>query len=384
MTWGQLRFQLQTSAPGVSLDLIDEWLNTRYEQVLEATDWQGLNYHTTVQTQAAYQSGTGIATTTATGGSASLTITVASATGLAIGQTVAGAGIAGGTTVANLAGLVVTLSAVTTAALNATQLTFTSSDSVTVQMGNSTVTGADTWWTSAIVGQKFYVPGDVGIYTVTAVGSNTSLTLDRPYEGNGVDLPGTTYAGSNYVLMQNVYPLPSDVRAISTVLDPVTGFPLNPMSKDQLDQSAGPRTLVNDPTCFAPIEDSNEAFPPVIKQIEFFPPPLHNRGMVIEYLHVATAFDGGNTSGTPLPFVSNTVLLAGVRADIAAHLGNAAQALIYGKAFDRELDRLLLVEHAQRRVKVRVQMADRFTRHRLQRASRGFNNAWGPGAGGPN
>lgn len=314
MTWGQLRLQLQTSAPGIPLDLLDEWLNTRYEQVLEATDWQGLKYHTTVQTTAAYQS---------------------------------------------------------------------SADSVTFVVGSNTVTGSGTSWTSAITGQKIYRPGDAVTYIATYV-SATSLTLDRNYEGNGVDASGTVYSGSSYVLMQNVYQLPSDVRSIASVIDPVTGFPLNPMSKDQLDQSAGPRTLVNDPTAYAPIEDSNESSLPVVKQIEFFPPPLYARGMTVEYVHTANAFDGGNTAGSPLPFVSNTVLLAGVRADIAVHLGKAAQALAYESAFARELDRLLLVEHAQRRVKTPIRMADRFTRHRLQRASRGFNNAWGPGAGGPN
>lgn len=316
MTWGQLRLQLQTSAPGVSLDLLDEWLNTRYEQVLEATDWQGLNYHATVETLAAYQSTT---------------------------------------------------------------------DSVTVTIGSTAVVGAGTAWTSAsTLGRKFYIPGDAVIYTVAAWTDATHLTLDRGYEGNGVTDTGTVLAGDAYVIMQNVYALPGDVRAITTITDPVSGFPLNPMSKDQLDQSAGPRTLVNDPKCWAPIEDSNEASPPVVKQVEFFPPPLYARGMLVEYIHVATAFDGGNTSGVPLPFVSNTVLLAGVRADIWNHLEKPAKALIYENAFTRELDRLLLVEHAQRRVKVPVKMADRFTRHRLARASRGFNNAWGPGAGGPN
>lgn len=315
MTWGQLRLQLQTSAPGVSLDLLDEWLNTRYEQVLEATDWQGLKYHAIVRTQAAYQSST---------------------------------------------------------------------DSVTFTVGNAAVVGAGTTWTAGLVGQKMYRPGDSTIYTVTTWTDATHLALDRPYEGNGIDPPATAYAGAPYVFMQNVYALPGDVRSIVEVLDPVSGFPMNLMSKAQLDQSAGPRTLVNDPKSCAPIEDSAETSPPVVKQLEFFPPPLHARGFPVEYVHTALAFDGGNTSGVPLPFVSNTVLLAGVRADIATHLEKPAQAVIYEAAFMRELNRLLLVEHAQRRVKTPIRMADRFTRHRLNRASRGTNNSWGPGAGGPN
>ncbi|HWE51400.1 MAG TPA: hypothetical protein VG273_16530 [Bryobacteraceae bacterium] len=314
MTWGQLRFSLQTSAPGVSLDLIDEFLNTTYEEILEATDWQGAKYHATIQTTAAYQSTT---------------------------------------------------------------------DSVTATIGSSSVTGTGTAWSSGQIGQKFYIPGDAVIYTIANVSGVGALTLDRGYEDNGVDAGGTVYSGKPYVFMQNVYTLPSDVRSIVSVLDPVSSFPLNGMSKDQLDQSAGPRTLVNDPDSYAPIEDSSESSPPALKQIEFFPPPLHARGMVVEYVHLGVFFDGTSTSGSPLPFVSSSVLLDGARAKIFLHLESALKADRYQRAFEKGRDRILLVEHAQRRVKVATRMAPRFTRHRLERASRGNNNNWGPGAGGP-
>ena len=49
MTWGQLRLTLQIAAPGVSLDLVDAWINARYEKILERTDWSGLNRHGTTQ-----------------------------------------------------------------------------------------------------------------------------------------------------------------------------------------------------------------------------------------------------------------------------------------------------------------------------------------------
>ena len=71
MTWGQLRLQLQASAPSVSLDLIDEYLNTRYSSILDRTAWQGLEAHSTIQTVAAYESGTSTATLTV--GSATVT-----------------------------------------------------------------------------------------------------------------------------------------------------------------------------------------------------------------------------------------------------------------------------------------------------------------------
>jgi hypothetical protein len=315
VTWGQLRLQLQIFGPGVSADLLDEFLNGRYEQVLEATDWSGLKYHTTIQTLAAYQSTT---------------------------------------------------------------------DTVTFTVGSASVAGAGTAWTSAITGLKIYRPGDTVIYTATYAGS-TSLTLDRPYEGNGTDAAGTAYTASPYVLMQNVYPLPSDCRSPVTVLDPNSGLPLDGLSKAQLDKSAGVRTLIGDPECYALYDDTPEGTPPVLHQIEFYPPPLRARGFPVQYTHAATGFDGGNTSGSPLPFVSTTVLLYGCRADIAAHLENWEGAKVYEAKYQEELAKLLRVEHGERRTaKPVLRMAGRFTRHRLARSARGFYSNWRGGTpGGP-
>jgi hypothetical protein len=324
MTWGQMRMQLQTAAPGVSADLLDEYLNTRYEQVLEATDWQGIVAHATVETQAAYQSTT---------------------------------------------------------------------DTATFTVGNATVTGVSTAWTAALIGQKMYRPGDVPIYIVTAVNSTTSLTLDRVYEGVDGDAVGTVHGTSPYVFMQNVYILPNDCATIISFLDPVTGWPMNRLTKDEMDLSAGTRTLIDDPTNYALYDDSTETSPPVLHQIEFYPPPRFAKGYPLEYRRSVLAFDGGNTQGYPLPFISSTVLLHGCRADIARYLAAEdpklasvylGQATQYEALFGVELARLLRVEHSQRRKKMPMKMADRFTRHRLERASRNYNNYWGHGQGGPN
>lgn len=315
MTWGQLRLQLQTSAPEIPLDLLDEWLNTRYAAVLDATDWIGRKAHAMIQTQAAYQSGT---------------------------------------------------------------------DTVTATVGSNAITSLGTTWTIAITGQKFYIPGDTAVYTATYV-SGTSLTIDRPYEGNGSDAPGTVYAKASYVFMQNVYTLPADSDSVVTVLDPITGEPLQSFTKDGLDASVGARTLVGYPQSWAEYDDSPESSPPVLHQIELYPPPLYARGFPLEYLRNANAFDGISTSLSPLPFISSNVLLYGCRADIQLHLENYKKAEGYELQFEGELARLLRVEHQQRRVKTSVKMASRFTRHRMARAARGLNSSWRGGTlGGPN
>jgi hypothetical protein len=50
---------------------------------------------------------------------------------------------------------------------------------VDVTQNSLTVTGAGTAWTSALVGRQFFVGGKAPYYTVAAVSSPTSLTLDR-------------------------------------------------------------------------------------------------------------------------------------------------------------------------------------------------------------
>lgn len=316
MTWGQLRFQLvQTAGPSISLDLLEGWLNARYEQVLGATDWVGLRAHATVQTTAAYQSG---------------------------------------------------------------------ADTVTLTVGSTAVTGVGTAWVqAAVTGMKFYRPGDTVTYTATWI-SGTALTLDRPYEGNGNDPPGTVYSGTQYVLMQNVYTLPADCATVVGMTDPVTGYPLTRFSETEMDASVGARTLVADPASYCVYDDSAESNPPVLHQVELYPPPLKARGVAVAYRRGAFGFDPTNPGASPLPFVSSAVLLYGARADVYAHLGQMAQAQACELKFQEELRRLLLVEHAQRREKPKMRMADRFTRHRFARATRGWSNTWGPGQGGPN
>ena len=200
-TWGSLRFQLQKGAPGIDLDLLDSYLNSRYEQVLEKAEWSGVKQHFTLLTQAAYQSAT---------------------------------------------------------------------DTVTATVGSPLIVGLGANFTSQLIGSRFYIPGDAVYYTVSAVADTLDLTLERPYEGRGTDPPGTVYAASPYVFMQHIYLLATDVGTVISLLDPVTGFPLLAMSKAELDASAGPRTLVNDPTSYAMYDDSSETTPPVLHQIELF------------------------------------------------------------------------------------------------------------------
>lgn len=322
MTWGQLRFQLQVSAPGVKDDLLDEFLNSRYEQVLEACDWEGLKGSANIAVSAAYESTT---------------------------------------------------------------------DTVTLTVGSSGVVGVGTAWDASLVGQKFYRPGDMATYQIGAVLSPTVLSLDRAYEGMATDATGTVYAASQYTIYQDIYALPADCGTITEIRDPLTGFLLHRFTQSELDASAGTRNLIGDPRAFCPVEDSPESSPPIYHQVQFYPPPKYARGYPLRYQRAALGFDGQTTSAAPLPWISATVLLNGCRADIQGYLAtqtdqpaaHLAAARAYESKFAEELARLLRVEHAQRRKKRPLQMADRFTRHRLARAGRNYSSSWRHGQGGP-
>jgi hypothetical protein len=313
-TWGQLRLRLQTSSPGVSLDLLDEWLAGRYTAVLAATDWYGLKAHGFIQTLAAYQSAP--------------------------------------------------------------------SESVTLTVGSPLVAGLGTAWTRAIAGLRFYRPGDNVVYTAAFV-SAVQLTLDRPYEGITGNAPGTAYPGAPYVLMQDIYALPADARTPVTILNPVNGHPMEEFTKDGMDVSRGTRATVGDPWTFAIVDDTPEPAPPVLHQIQFYPPPQYARGFPLEYIRDPQIFTGENTSASPLPFVTDRVLVEGARADAALYLGQTAQAAGYEIEFQKEVARMLMVEHNERRKKTSFHMAPRFTRHRLARVDRSQGRGWGPNQGGP-
>jgi len=56
---------------------------------------------------------------------------------------------------------------------------------VTVANGSPTVTGSGTSWTSALVGEGFYVDGDTDWYEIQSVDSPTQITLTANYTGTG-------------------------------------------------------------------------------------------------------------------------------------------------------------------------------------------------------
>lgn len=324
-TWGQLNLLLTKSSPGVDAELIIGWLNSRYEQLLEAADWEGVKQPAVIETIAAIQS---TATSTAT-------FTVGSTTVTFIGS----------------------------------------------------IQPSATW-----IGEKLYRPGDTVQYTIQdALG-----TLDRGFEALGIDPPGTIYAGSSYVVMQNIYQLPANCRTLvkGSVISPTTGIPMDQLSRIELARSAGVPNTIGDPEIYTVYGDTDAAGNPIMHQVEFYPPPKYPRGIPFEFVLSGIGFDGTNTNDSPLPFISDTALREGVEADACLYLAKqkpeqAAAFMVLAKGheakFQEERNTLLRIEFQQRRPQTTLQMASRFTRHRVARALRGRSTSWRGGTpGGPN
>jgi hypothetical protein len=292
MTWGQLRMQIQQSAPGLSKDLLDEYLNTRYARVLEHRAWSWLEQSAYVESTAPYCSTT---------------------------------------------------------------------DTVAVTQGSNAITGTGTTWTSGLNGLKFQVVSDGPFYTFTYV-SATSATIDRVYEG-------TTTTASAYRLFTNVYPLPDDFKAILQEQSAENGFDLKPLDEVMMGEQVGFRDAIGTPEVYA-ITPSPEALDGGFTwQIEMFPIPRAAKGYPIRYLRAAPSFDGTTTGDNPLPFVSDAVILAGCRAEVFAHLKDFNSAGYYEGRFTDELKTMTMADTLKQPIR-QLQMARRFTRHRVQRLMR--------------
>lgn len=57
-TWGQIRFQLAKTAPGLDLELLNEFILGTYVEILNSREWQGLRHKLLIEVQAPYLEGT--------------------------------------------------------------------------------------------------------------------------------------------------------------------------------------------------------------------------------------------------------------------------------------------------------------------------------------
>lgn len=82
MTYGQIRFQITKAFPKVDPDLIEGWINQRYDEIMGELPWTRLHVQSVLQTVAPYATGTVLVTL----GSAALVLTSGTWTALMSGR----------------------------------------------------------------------------------------------------------------------------------------------------------------------------------------------------------------------------------------------------------------------------------------------------------
>ena len=181
---------------------------------------------------------------------------------------------------------------------------------VTMTNDSTTVTGSSTVWTSTHVSQQFVVEGTV--FTISAVGGNTSLTLDQKWYG-------ATESSLTYSIRQAyITPTPTDFHAFYSVVDVANSWPLqlgiNVKEIDRIDarraSTGTPRLLAN-----GVYNSSNAAV------FELWPHPTALTQYMYTYEKRVT--DLVNATDTPPSIIRSDVIVKGALADLARWPGTA-------------------------------------------------------------
>lgn len=225
---------------------------------------------------------------------------------------------------------------------------------VAVAAGSADVALTGGTWIAAMTGRSFRVSGRSEFYTFTQA-SDTTGTLDRPYEGEANGAAG-------YSILQRIYTLPADCRLLED--DAFTGALglFRRLSRAQLDASAPGRPSSGTPQIWASSMD-DDSTPPRM-QVELYPIP--DAAIGIPYTYVADEAELTGTGVAILAWVRSAALIAGVQADICNHLEKFGAADRYEAKYTRELSTMRGNE-ARRDGPSQMALASHYTSHRSRR-----------------
>lgn len=120
-----------------------------------------------------------------------------------------------------------------------------STGTVTVTRNSTTVTGSGTAWAASDVGRQFQAGNRAPAYTITAVASGTSLTLDRVYGGD-------TASGSAYRILDAYVTVPADFKRFIVVTDPAQNWRLRHwVTQEEINRWDPARTYTGSPWALA-------------------------------------------------------------------------------------------------------------------------------------
>ena len=123
----------------------------------------------------------------------------------------------------------------------------TTQGSATVVLGSNTVTGTNTAWTAALVGQQFRIGYNNPLYTITGVDPiGQQLTLELPWGG--------TSTTSGYFIVQYFFSLGPNIKYLKTMVNMQLGYKFRlHLTQDWLDSLDPWRQNQNFPWGCAPM-----------------------------------------------------------------------------------------------------------------------------------
>jgi hypothetical protein len=224
---------------------------------------------------------------------------------------------------------------------------------ITVVNGSQSITGSGTTWTSAMQDRFTRIAGRSEMYLFT-FSSTVAATLDAAYEGDDG-------SGVAYEILQNVYQLPADFGQLDSITVPYTDAELDQISTEELDLLDPARLQYGRPEVFAPYSD-DAGF---IQRVELWPVPDTAETYRARGKRKVARLQSSNESF--LPWIDPTAIVAGVEADLCRIKGDYTGAQLNEARYDRAL---LAMKNEDNRLMPasRMEMAERFTNHRVDRA----------------
>lgn len=187
---------------------------------------------------------------------------------------------------------------------------------------------------SSLVGRQVRFGNQYPIYTIRAVNSSTSITLDNEWSS-------TAYTAGSYTILKMYYTLSPDVKTLITVIDPVTPYALqinygidklNFLDPQRMATGTGTPLILAD---MSPNEAGN-------MQYELYPPQTSARNLY--YVYSCQWPDMRASGDRPPYFINPNVFLWGALAQALNHkvserdpYYDPQSAMRYRQMADREL-----------------------------------------------
>ena len=221
------------------------------------------------------------------------------------------------------------------------QVESTTSDTVTVTNGSSTVTSAGTPFTSAMVGRQIQI-GDEPQYLFVRSFTSTSIIELGDGEGNTVTWPRATDSAATWRVFQTLYTLPTDLESVVSMTMQNSLREYNG-GRLQLDIRDPDRSATADEPSYWMMAGVNSS---TVYQVEIWPVPTTDRLLRGQYLREAPTLTSSSTIDIDVPFL------------IYQTAADCANMLYVKTGDDAYRQKALFLERKFKEIKARVLQAD--------------------------